>query len=186
VVKTPSNMPPLGMAAPDFNLPDAVTGNMVSLDDVKSDRATVIMFICNHCPFVKHINEGLVRLVNDYQPKGISFAAINANDVEHYPEDSPDMMKKTAHELGYAFPYLFDETQATARAYDAACTPDFYVFDAGLRLIYRGQFDDSRPGNGIPVTGRDMRAALDSIIGGRPVNPDQKPSLGCNIKWKSG
>lgn len=182
---TPSNIMPLGTIAPDFTLPDTVTGRMMSLHELKSDIATVIMFICNHCPFVQHVQHELVRLANDYQPKGISFIAISSNDVVGYPDDAPDKMKEVAQRLGYPFPYLYDETQEVAKAYDAACTPDFYIFDKDLKCVYRGQLDDSRPGNLIPVTGRDIRAALDSILRGEPVNPDQKPSVGCNIKWKS-
>jgi len=181
---TPSNMIPLGTKAPDFKLLDAVSGNDLNLEQLKSDKATVIMFICNHCPYVKHVQQGLVELANDYISKGVSFIAINSNDVKNYTEDSPDNMKKVAERLGYPFPYLFDETQEIAKAYDAACTPDFYIFDESLKLIYRGQMDDSRPGNGKPVTGRDIRKALDQILGGTPVSEDQIPSIGCNIKWK--
>lgn len=182
---TPSNMIPLGTIAPDFTLPDTVTGRMMSLQELKSEIATVIMFICNHCPYVQHVQHELVRLAKDYQPKGISFIAISSNDVVGYPDDAPDKMKEVAERLGYPFPYLYDETQEVAKAYQAACTPDFYIFDKDLKCVYRGQLDDSRPGNLIPVTGRDIRAALDSILRGEPVNPDQKPSIGCNIKWKS-
>jgi thiol-disulfide isomerase/thioredoxin len=142
------------------------------------------MFICNHCPFVKHVNDELVRLGNDYKDKGIGFVAISSNDVENYPDDSPGLMKIVAQELEYPFPYLYDETQEVAKAYDAACTPDFYVFDKNLKLVYRGQLDDSRPGNDIPVTGKDLRSALNALIDGKEVSDDQKPSLGCNIKWK--
>jgi thiol-disulfide isomerase/thioredoxin len=142
------------------------------------------MFICNHCPFVKHVQEELVRVANDYQDHGVSFVAISANDVDAYPADSPQNMKAVAQRLGYPFPYLYDESQDVARAYQAACTPDFYVFDRDLSLVYRGQLDGSRPGNGIPVTGRDLRAALDALLAGKPVSPDQRPSIGCNIKWK--
>lgn len=181
---TPSTMIPLGTKAPDFKLLDAVSENDLSLEQLKSDKATVIMFICNHCPYVKHVQQGLVELANDYISKGVSFIAINSNDVKNYTEDSPDNMKKVAERLGYPFPYLFDETQEIAKAYDAACTPDFYIFDEGLKLIYRGQMDDSRPENGKPVTGRDIRKALDQILGGTPVSKDQIPSIGCNIKWK--
>jgi thiol-disulfide isomerase/thioredoxin len=175
---------PLGFKAPDFKLPDAVSGREMSLDDLKGEHATVVMFICNHCPFVKHINPELVRLANDYMPKGVSFIAINSNDVENYPEDSPENMKLYAERLGYPFPYLFDETQEVARAYHAACTPDFSIFDKDLLCVYRGQLDGSRPGNSVPNDGRDIRSALDNILSGRPVSSDQKPSLGCNIKWK--
>ena len=156
----------------------------MSLGQLKSDKATVIMFICNHCPFVKHVNAGLVELANDYRPKGVSFVAISSNDVENYPEDSPEKMKDYAARLGYPFPYLYDESQDVARAYKAACTPDFYVFDSEMKLVYRGQMDSSRPNKGIPVTGEDIRAALDNILAGKPVSAEQMPSLGCNIKWK--
>ncbi len=181
---TPSNMLPLGTKAPDFKLHDAVSEKALGLDDLKSDKATVVMFICNHCPYVKHVQKGLVELANDYIPKGVSFIAINSNDVAKYPEDSPANMKSVALKLGYPFPYLFDETQEVARAYEAACTPDFYVFDADMKLVYRGQMDDSRPGNGKPVTGRNIRDTLDRILSGKPVDSDQIPSIGCNIKWK--
>lgn len=181
---TPSRMLPLGTKAPPFKLRSPVNEKEFSLDELKSDKATVVMFICNHCPYVKHVQRGLVELANDYIPKGVSFIAINSNDVEKYPEDSPANMKSVALRLGYPFPYLFDETQEVARAYDAACTPDFYVFDSGLKLAYRGQMDDSRPGNGKPVTGKDIREALDRILKGDPVGADQVPSIGCNIKWK--
>ena len=181
---TPSSMMPLGTKAPDFRLPSPVSGGEYSLDDLKSDKATVVMFICNHCPYVKHVQKELVDLANDYMPKGISFVAINSNNVEKYPDDSPENMKKVAERFGYPFEYLFDETQETARAYGAECTPDFFVFDAGLECVYRGQLDDSRPGNGKPVTGADLRKALDSILNGESVPEDQAPSIGCNIKWK--
>jgi len=181
---TPSSMMPLGTKAPGFKLPSPVSGEVLGLDELKSGKATVIMFICNHCPYVKHVQQALVDLANDYVPKEVSFIAINSNDVEKYPDDSPANMKAVAERLGYPFPYLFDETQETARAYGAACTPDFFVFDAGLGCVYRGQLDDSRPGNGKPVTGADLRKALDSILRGEPVPENQTPSIGCNIKWK--
>lgn len=181
---TPSNMMLLGTKAPDFNLPDTISGKKKSLHELKSDKATVIMFICNHCPFVKHVQQELVGLANDYIPRGISFVAISSNDVIGYPDDSPERMKQVAQQLGYPFPYLYDESQAVARAYGAACTPDFYIFDTDLKCVYRGQLDDSRPSNEIPVTGKDIRAALDAILSGQPVDHDQKPSIGCNIKWK--
>lgn len=184
MARTPSVMIPLGTKAPDFKLPDTVSGKTLSLDELKSDKATVIMFICNHCPFVKHVQEQLVKLANDYIPKGVSFIAINSNDVENYPEDSPEKMKETAEQWKYPFPYLFDESQEVAKAYKAACTPDFYIFDGNSELAYRGQLDDSRPGNDIPVTGKDIRAALDQLLSGQPVDENQRPSLGCNIKWK--
>jgi peroxiredoxin len=182
---TPSNMMPLGTVAPAFELPDTVSGRKVHLDQLKSDRATVIMFICNHCPYVKHINAALVQLAVEYMEKGVAFIAISANDMVHYPQDAPDKMSETAREEGYPFPYLYDESQSVAKAYDAACTPDFYVFNGEMKCVYRGQFDDSRPGNAVPATGRDLRAALDDVLAGREVQIDQKPSIGCNIKWKS-
>jgi len=182
---TPSQMIPLGTKAPDFSLQDVVSGKALNFADLKSDKATVVMFICNHCPFVKHLIREVVNVANQYTPMGISFIAINSNDVEDYPEDSPANMKKLAEELKFPFPYLYDETQEIAKAYDAACTPDFYVFDQSLSCIYRGQFDDSRPGNAIPVTGKDLKAALECVISGEPVPTDQKPSVGCNIKCKS-
>jgi len=185
MAETPSTMVPLGTTAPDFTLPDTITGKTISFNELKSDIATVIMFICNHCPFVKHVQVQLVKLAIDYKFKGISFIAISSNDAENYPEDSPENMKTVAQRLGYPFPYLYDESQEVAKAYDAACTPDFYIFDKNVKLVYRGQLDDSRPSNNIPVTGKDIRAALDNILNGKVVNPDQKPSIGCNIKWKS-
>ena len=184
MARTPSTMVTLGTKAPDFNLPDTSSGKQVSLPDIKGDVATVIMFICNHCPFVKHVNEELVKLANDYKTKGIGFAAISSNDAVKHPDDSPGSMTQVARLLKYPFPYLYDETQATARAYDAACTPDFFIYDKDLRLIYRGQLDDSRPGNEIPVTGKDIRHALDCLINKEPVPEFQRPSIGCNIKWK--
>ena len=184
MVLTPSAMIPLGSEAPDFRLPDVVSGRELTLDDVRSDVATVIMFICNHCPYVKHVQDGIVRLADDYAAKGVSFAAINSNDVRNYPDDSPERMVEVAEEKGYSFPYLFDETQEVARVYDAACTPDFFIYDAAMKCVYRGQLDDSRPGNGKPVTGKDMREALDALIEGREIAPEQIPSVGCNIKWK--
>ena len=174
----------LGTKAPEFTLPDAVTGSQMSLTENKSDIATMVMFICNHCPFVKHVQDELVRLANDYVPKGIAIIAINSNDVDNYPEDSPAHMKQIAIEKNYPFPYLFDETQEVAKAFDAACTPDFFIYDKNLCLVYRGQIDDSRPGNNIPVDGQDIRAALDAMLLGNKVQADQKPSIGCNIKWK--
>ncbi len=185
MARTPSNMMPLGTVAPEFTLPDTVSGEAYSLKTLKGEKATVIMFICNHCPFVKHVNAELVRLANDYLPKGIAFVAISSNDVENYPDDSPEKMREVAQAEGYPFPYLYDESQAVAKAYDAACTPDFYVFDAALACVYRGQLDGSRPGNDIPVTGEDLRAALEALLAGKPITDAQKPSLGCNIKWKA-
>ena len=184
MAETPSTMLPLGTVAPAFDLPDTVSDRTLSLDGLKSDVGTVIMFICNHCPFVKHVNQELVALARDYQPQGISFIAISSNDVENYPQDGPRQMKQTAAQEGYTFPYLYDESQQVARDYDAACTPAFYLFDPDLKLVYRGQLDGSRPGNGIPVTGADLRNALDALIGGEEITEDQHPSIGCNIKWK--
>lgn len=182
---TPSNMLPLGTKAPTFNLVDAVTKNSYSLEDIKGTKGTVVMFICNHCPFVKHVNDELVRTANDYRVTGFGFVAINSNDIEKYPQDHPDLMWKAARKENYPFPYLFDATQDVAKAYKAACTPDFFVFDAELKLVYRGQLDNSRPRNGIPVNGRDLRESLDNILNNNPQRKDQKPSIGCNIKWKS-
>ena len=184
MVMTPSTMMPLGTLAPDFELWDTVSEKMITLKDLKSEKATTIMFICNHCPYVKHVLEGLVKLANDYVPKGISFIAINSNDIEKYPEDAPEKMHELAKKLGNPFPYLFDETQKVAKDYAAACTPDFYIFDKDLKCAYRGQLDDSRPGNGIPVTGKDIREALDNLLSEKSVKSEQKPSIGCNIKWK--
>ncbi len=184
MVAVHSNMFPLGKLAPDFNLLEVTSGTYQSLNELKSDKATVIMFICNHCPYVKHVNVELVRLYADYAARGVAFIAISSNDVEKYPDDSPEQMKLTAEQTGYQFPYLYDETQEVARAYEAACTPDFYIFDEQLGCVYRGQLDDSRPKNDKPVTGKDVRSALDQLLAGQPVNPEQVPSLGCNIKWK--
>ncbi|MBT8221767.1 MAG: thioredoxin family protein [Eudoraea sp.] len=184
MARTPSNMLPLGTSAPDFNLYNTVTGEELSLEQARGDKATVVMFICNHCPFVIHVNEALVRLANTYQKQGVGFIAISSNDVENYPQDAPHLMKETAEKLGYPFPYLYDETQEVARAYQAACTPDLYLFDSNLSLVYRGQLDDSRPGNGIPVSGADLSRAMDQLLEGKEVSTDQKPSIGCNIKWK--
>lgn len=181
---TPSNMIELGTTAPGFSLPDTVSGKQLSLQNLKGKTATVIMFICNHCPYVKHVNAEIVKLANDYSPKGVSFIAISSNDVVNYPDDSPEKMKEVAQQLGYSFPYLYDETQEVAKAYEAACTPDFYVYDQFLTLVYRGQLDDSRPGNNKPVTGHDLRQALEAILQHKPVSTNQKPSIGCGIKWK--
>ena len=181
---TPSNMIALGTIAPEFELKDTVSGEIIALKKFKSEVATVIMFICNHCPYVKHVNPELVNLANDYLAKGIKFIAISSNDIESHPEDAPEMMKSNAFQQKYPFPYLFDETQSVAKAYDAACTPDFYIFDKLMKLSYRGQLDDSRPGNKIPSSGKDIREALDSLLAARAVNARQRPSIGCNIKWK--
>jgi len=185
MVETASTMLPLGTPAPPFSLPDT-DGKKVSLTDFKGAKGFLVMFICNHCPFVKHVRHELARIGKDYAAKGAAIIAISSNDVAAYPDDSPGNMKKEKAAVGYTFPYLYDETQEVARAYHAACTPDFFLFDDERRLVYRGQLDDSRPGNGKPVTGKDLRAALDAALAGRPVPSDQKPSLGCNIKWKPG
>lgn len=185
MVRTPSTMLPLGTEAPGFSLP-GLDGQTVSLDDFTDAKAYLVMFICNHCPFVVHVNGELTKLGKDYQQKNVAVVAINSNDVSAYPADSPENMKTFARESGFTFPYLFDETQDVAKTYQAACTPDFFLFSADRKLIYRGQLDGSRPGNDVPVTGRDLRAALDAILAGKPVSSDQKPSLGCNIKWKAG
>lgn len=178
-------MLPLGTTAPDFKLPDT-DGKTVSIADFKDKSALLVLFICNHCPYVKHIRSGLAQLARDYQAKQVGMVAINSNDVANYPDDSPARMKEEVKSVGYSFPYLYDETQAVAKAYRAACTPDIYLFDKNQKLVYRGQFDDSRPGNGVPVTGKDLRAALDAVLAGEAISPDQKVSMGCNIKWKSG
>lgn len=183
MAKTLSNMLPLGTPAPKFALLDVLSNKICVLDENRHARATVVMFICNHCPYVKHVADELSRLALDYIPQGIDFFAINANDVTQYPDDSPENMIKTAQLHGYAFPYLYDETQEIARAYHAVCTPDFFVFDESLHLAYRGQLDDSRPGNGKAVDGRSIRQALDCLIKKAPVNEQQLPSLGCSIKW---
>lgn len=185
MAQTPSNMLPLGTKAPGFSLLDTVSGKILNLNDLKGPRGTVIMFICNHCPFVVHVNEGLVKTANAYQTKGIRFIAISSNDVIHYPQDGPEKMKLQAEKEQYPFPYLYDETQEVAKIYDAACTPDIYLFDTNLKLVYRGQLDDSRPGNGIPVTGQDLCHAMDCLIENKVNTRLQKPSIGCNIKWKS-
>jgi len=181
---TPSNMLPLGTVAPDFSLPDTVDGQTKNLAELKSEIATVIMFICNHCPFVIHIQKELVLLSDEYAAEDIAFVAISSNDVSKYPDDAPEKMKEVAQKAGYGFPYLYDETQEVARAYQAACTPDFYVFDGNMKCVYRGQMDDSRPGNDVPVTGQDLRNAVENILAGNAVDLLQKPSIGCNIKWK--
>ena len=180
---TESNMLPLGTEAPNFHLKDTISGTYYSLDDLASDKATVIMFICNHCPFVIHLNRAMVDLANELRNEGVSFIAISSNDVENYPEDSPDKMSIVAKALKFPFPYLYDKTQAVAKSYDAACTPDFYVFNGKRELTYRGRFDQSRPGNNIPITGDDLRNAIRAAIEGRSIS-DQYPSAGCNIKWK--
>lgn len=181
---TTSKMLPLGTIAPDFNLPDTVSNRILSLNNLKSNSATVVMFICNHCPFVKHILPELVRITRDYQALGAKFIAINSNDIQNYPDDAPEKMRDLAHKMSFTFPYLFDETQDVAKAYHATCTPDFYIFDKHLYCVYRGRFDGSTPSNQVPVTGNDLCAALDQILTGDTINVEQHPSMGCNIKWK--
>ena len=182
---TPSTMIPLGTHAPDFTLPEP-GDTTVSLADFDDRRGLVIMFICNHCPFVKHLLDELAAFGREAQERGLGVVAISSNDVEGYPDDHPDRMRELAAEIGLTFPYLYDESQEVAKAYHAACTPDFFLFDADHRLVYRGQFDGSRPGNEVPVTGADLRRAVDALLAGEPIDPDQKPSLGCNIKWRPG
>lgn len=184
MAETPSTMLPLGTIAPDFKLLDTHTEKQLSLQEIKSNRATVIMFICNHCPYVKYIQNKLVEVATIYQKKGIVFIAISSNDVENYPADSPENMRKEAAIHHYPFPYLYDETQQVAKAYQAACTPDFYVFDQQLACVYRGRFDDATPGNNNPVTGKELTRALDQILVNKTVDQNQMPSVGCNIKWK--
>ena len=185
MARTPSTMRPLGTPAPAFDLP-GIDGRRRTLREFDGAPLLLVMFICNHCPFVKHVRAGLAQLGRDLLPKRVAVVAINSNDVDAFPDDAPDKMKAEAAEAGYVFPYLFDATQEVARAYGAACTPDFFLYDGDRRLIYRGQMDDSRPGNNVPVTGQDLRAAIDAALAGRAVAADQKPSLGCNIKWKPG
>lgn len=185
MARTPSNMLPLGTAAPEFILPDTVTDTQISLQDAKGNNGTLVFFICNHCPFVIHVNPEISKLAREYQQKGIGFIAISSNDVINYPQDAPYLMKELAKKERYSFPYLYDETQDVAKAYDAACTPDFYLFDEDLSLVYRGQLDDSRPGNGIPLNGSDLRMAMDQLLRGEQIDANQKPSIGCNIKWRT-
>jgi peroxiredoxin len=182
---TESTMLPLDTTAPDFALTDVVTGKTVRRDDLGGRKALLVIFICTHCPYVKHIEKSLAALGADYEGKPVSIVAISSNDAATYPDDSPAGLKQQAQTLGFRFPYLYDETQAVARAYKAACTPDLFLFDGDLRLVYRGQFDRSRPGNGIPVTGEDLRAAIDTVLAGKPPLAVQRPSIGCNIKWKA-
>ena len=186
MVKTPSTMLALGTHAPAFSLPDVVSGETVSLDIFSQKRALLVMFICRHCPFVKHVQQEIARIGRDYADGDLGIVAISSNDIADFPEDAPESLKEMAEDLGFNFPYLYDEDQEVAKAYRAACTPDFFVFDDARSLVYRGQLDDSRPGNDVPVTGADLRAALDAILAGEPVSVDQRPSLGCNIKWKAG
>jgi len=183
---TPSTMLALGTPAPAFALPEVISNKTITLDSCKGARALVVMFICRHCPYVVHIQEELARLGRDYAGKNVALVAISANDAANYPDDAPAQLKEMANRLGFSFPLCYDESQTVAKAYSAACTPDFFVFDAAHTLVYRGQFDDSRPGNAIPVSGKDLRAALDAVLANQPVSPAQKPSMGCNIKWKPG
>ncbi len=186
MVLTPSTMLALGTPAPDFELPDAVSAKKISLSSFKNKKALLLMFICRHCPYVQHIKEELARLGRDYAKKDLAIVAISSNDAENYPDDSPAKLKAMAAELGINFPFLYDESQAVAKSYTAACTPDFFLFDDQRKLVYRGQLDDSRPGNNKPLNGQDLRAALDAALAGRAAPAGQKPSIGCNIKWKPG
>jgi peroxiredoxin len=182
---TPSTMLPLATLAPHFQLPDT-DGKFVSLEDLRDSPALVVAFLCSHCPYVKHVRHGFARLAKQYQGRGVAFVGINSNDASQYTDDRPELMGREREEAGYAFPYLYDESQEVARAYNAACTPDFYLFDKSQKLVYRGQIDSSRPGNSTAVTGKDLSAALDALLSGRPIDTHQYPSVGCNIKWKSG
>jgi len=181
---TKSNEFTIGKKAPDFTLLNTLNNTLLSLNESKGEKGTVLMFICNHCPFVIHVNTELIQMANEYQAKGISFIAISSNEIENYPQDGPEQMSQVAEKLKYPFPYLFDETQEVAKAYDAACTPDFYVFDEDLKAVYHGQLDDARPGNGKPVTGKDIRTAMDHLLKNKAVVENQKPSVGCGIKWR--
>jgi peroxiredoxin len=185
MVRTPSTMLPLGTEAPDFTLMN-VDGKTVSLSDFKGAPALLVVFMCNHCPFVKHLADALAQFAHEYMPKGLAMVGISSNDVSNHPADSPEQMVREAEERGYRFRYLYDETQEVAKAYRAACTPDFFLFDRDRRLVYRGQFDDSRPDSGIPITGKDLRAAVDAVLAGKELSRNQRPSIGCNIKWKAG
>jgi len=186
MARTNSTMLPLGTSAPDFSLPDTVTGQAVSLRDFKNASALLVIFLCNHCPYVKHVQAGLTQTVKDLQARGVGVVGISSNDVTNFPDDSPEKMREEAKRAGYTFPYLYDESQSVARAYRAACTPDFFLFDGSQRLVYRGQMDDARRANNLPVTGASLRAAVDALLAGKPVSSSQIPSLGCNIKWKPG
>lgn len=184
MAKTESTMLALGTKAPNFELPDTLSGRKLKLSDVNGEKATVVMFICNHCPYVKHLIKEIARLGKDYQQPEVGIVAISSNDISAYPEDATDKMKRLAEEQHFNFPYLYDASQEVAKSYEAACTPDFYVFDSNLELVYRGQFDDSRPGNSLPITGRDIRSAIDATLMGMRIYKQQKPSVGCGIKWK--
>lgn len=180
-----STMIELGVKAPEFSLLEPASGEVKSLEELRGEHGTLVAFICNHCPYVKHVAHELAAMGAEYSRKGVSMVAINANDADTYPSDSPEKMIEEVAQRGYTFPYLYDETQETAQAYHATCTPDYFLFDSNLNLVYRGQLDDSRPGNDIPVTGKDLRQAIESLIAKKPISPDQKPSIGCNIKWRS-
>ncbi|MFZ1944640.1 MAG: thioredoxin family protein [Acidobacteriaceae bacterium] len=184
MARTASTMLALGTTAPDFSLPDVVSGKTITRDQAAGPRGLLVMFLCAHCPFVQHVNQELGRLGRDYAGRGLGIVAISSNDAETYPDDGPEGLRRQARKQGFQFPYLFDETQEVAHAYEAACTPDFFLFDADKKLVYRGQLDASRPENGVPVDGRDLRAAVDQVLAGKPVAAEQKPSIGCNIKWK--
>lgn len=184
MARTESTMLPLGTSAPDFTLPNVATNRNLSLNDAAGPKGLLVMFLCRHCPFVKYLQSAIAQLGRDYQSKGIGIVGISSNDIAAQPDDAPDSLAEQAREVGFTFPYLYDETQQAARAYNAVCTPEFFLFDSHRKLVYRGQFDSSRPGNEIPITGHDLRAALDTLLAGKSINPDQHPSLGCNIKWK--
>lgn len=184
MARTESTMLALGTPAPEFALTDVVSGKEVGLKSATGPKGLLVMFICRHCPFITHLEKALAQFGRDYQGKGIGIAAISSNDAANYPDDAPESLAEQAREVGFTFPYLYDETQEVARSYDAACTPDFFLFDTALKLVYRGQFDDSRPGGSIPATGKDLRSAMDALLAGGPIHPVQKPSLGCSIKWK--
>lgn len=184
MARTASNMLPLGTTAPEFHLKDTTSSHSFSFADIKGEKGTMVMFICNHCPFVHHVIKEVVMIANDYRVQGIGIVAISSNDIVKYPDDSPELMTEFALKHRFEFPYLYDESQQTAKSYEAACTPDFYLFDNSDKLVYRGQLDDSRPGNGIPLSGSDLRGAIDGVIYNRSINPNQKPSIGCGIKWK--
>lgn len=186
MVKTASTMLPLGTQAPDFSLKNAVDGSTVSLSDFRDAKGLLVMFMCNHCPFVIHLRDELAKFAKEYQEKGLAVVGISSNDAGEYPQDGPEKMAEEAKQAGYTFPYLFDETQGVAKAYSAACTPDFFLFDQNQKLVYRGQFDDSRPQCAVPITGNDLRSACDAVLAGEPVSEEQKPSIGCNIKWRAG
>ena len=186
MAKTPSTMLDLGTTAPEFTLPDVISGKTMTLRDFADRKALLVMFICRHCPFVKHIEQELARMGRDYANRDVAIVAISANDAAEYPDDAPGSLKEMAEQLGFSFPFLYDESQSAAKAYSAACTPDFFLFDQSRKLVYRGQLDDSRPESEIPVTGKDLRAAIDAVLSDEAVNSDQRASIGCNIKWKSG